>query len=909
VNRGRRALARLREFFRSSAIDRDLQAELESHVDHLTDDYVRRGLTRDDARRRARLAFGGTGGIEATRESIRDSRGLPLVEQAGIDLRCAVRSLRKNPGFAVTAGLTLALGIGVSTAVFTLLDHVVLRPLPFPEADRLVAIWEAPIAHASPRQPAVPAAGGPASIVVGQDDPNRLTVAPAAYMDFRARVAGFADMAGYARRSVTLTGRGAAETLMGEVVTPSYFNVLGAIPQRGRLLGPADQAADALPVAVISDGLWQRLFARDPGAIGSVLVLNSRPHEIVGVMPQSFASVSQYLVADPIAFWSTEHFPAELLANYGDHEINVVARLAPGATIDEARRNLTAVSEDIARRSPGTNKDMRAFMRPLGDDLTRRVRTSLIVLTSLVGLILLIACLNVANLFVVKSAGLRREIAIRFALGASRRRVMTEMLAESLLLSVSACTAGLLLAWWLKDVLVALAPASVPRLSTITLDLRILGASVGLALATGLVFGLLPAWQARRARPLDAMSSGTRVVASPWVMRLRNLLLVSEVAMSTVLLIGAGLMIRSLITLNRVDLGFRTDGVVAMAVSLPDQRYSTQDARYAFFVQLAERIAALPGVEHVTFANRMPMRGSWESGISIDGPNGPGPNVPAGFQAVSPEFFQTLDIALRKGRLLAATDVKTADPVAVVSEAFVRRYLSDGDPIGRRFRRGPLTPWITVVGVTADIRRDGKRADVDPQAFLAAAQTQLYPTRLADVAVRTSLGGDDASLRVAMRDALAAVDPNQPVTNIRSLAEVVAISGKDQRFQALLVGMFAALALLLATIGVHGVVSYLVTQRTAEIGVRMALGAGVPVLLRSLVAGTAARVAAGAAAGVVAAFVLSRYVASLLFQVPATDTATYAAATALLVAISVAAATLAAWRATTIDPVKALRAE
>lgn len=902
----RRFFIRVRGLFTSSAIDTDFSEEIQSHLDHMTDDFVRQGMNRDDARRQATLAFGGAAGVRHTREAVHDARGLPVIEQAAIDFRRAVRSLRKTPGFTLTAGLTLALGIGVSTAVYSLLDHVVLRPLPFHEAHRLMSIWEARIGPADAAPGGAPAPGAQ-SIVLGNDDPNRLTVAPAAFADFKARAAGFSGMAGYARQQATLTGRGDPEMLLGEIVTPGYFEVIGASPIRGRVIQDSDQRADSAPVAIISDALWLRHFGRDDGAIGATLTLNSRPYQIIGVMPAGFESVSQFMVADPIAYWTTEHFPPELLANYADHEINVVARLAPGVTEDQARRNLTVVSEDIARRSPKTNDTMRAFLRPLGADLTRRVSTSLLVITAMVGFILLIAFVNVANLFLVKSASLRREVAIRFALGASRRRVVTEMLAESLLLTMAASVAGLFIAWWLKELLVSLAPASLPRLASVSLDSRVLAVSIGLALATGVIFGLMPAWQARRTRPIDAMTHGSRVVASPWMLRWRNALLVFEVAMSTVLLIGAGLMIRSLVTLNRVDLGFRTDGVLAMGVNLPPQRYTTQDARLAFFQQLEARVKNVPGIERVGYANRVPMRGSWDSGISIDGPNGPGPLVIAGFQAVSTGFFGTLDIPLTRGRLLTEADVNGAEFVAVVTETFARRLLPEGDPIGRRFRRDTKLPWITVVGVVGDIRRDGKKYAIDPQVFLPAAQTQLYPTRLADVAVRYT--GDDGPVRAAMRAAVLAIDPNQPVANVRTLDEVVSRDARDQRFQALLVGLYAALALVLATIGVHGVVSYLVTQRTSEIGVRMALGAGAPVIMRSLIRGTGRRVLAGAALGVGTAMALSRYVSSLLFQVTARDAATYAIACAVLVAVAIAAAAIAARRATLIDPVKALRAE
>jgi putative ABC transport system permease protein len=516
----------------------------------------------------------------------------------------------------------------------------------------------------------------------------------------------------------------------------------------------------------------------------------------------------------------------------------------------------------------------------------------------------------------VRGAGKRREIAIRYALGASRRRVLAEMLTESLVLSSMACVLGVVLAVWLKNALVALAPQNLPRLHDVSLDARVLLFSIAVALATGVLFGAMPAWQARRTRPTDAMASGGRVVAGRWVTQWRHALLVFEIAVSLILLIGAGLMMKSLLSLGAVELGFRTEGVVAMNVTLPEQRYPTGDRRVEFFQRLEDRLRGVPGVVDVGFANRLPMRGAWESGIEIDGvaesrqDAGPvpfNPTTSVAIQAVSPGYFATLDIRLLSGRLLTASDVTTSEPVAVVSEAFAARKLNGADPRGRRIRRGPKMPWITIVGVVSDIRRDGQRAAVDPQVFLPAAQTQLYPTRLADIAVRVQ-GDDDTSVRAAMREAIAAIDPEQPIGNIRSLEEVVAGGARDQRFQATLVGAFAVLALLLSAIGVHGVVSYLVTQRTAEIGVRMALGADRRAIMTWLLRGAFWRVAAGAAAGLGAAALLSRYVASLLFEVQPFDPATYAAGAGVLVAIALSAAALAARRATHVDPASVLRA-
>jgi putative ABC transport system permease protein len=904
----RRWWSRLREFARAASVERDAADEIQSHIDHLTDEYVQKGLSPDDARRRARLEFGGA--PELARDAIRDTRGLPWLEHTMMDVRLAWRSLLTTRGFTVTAVMTLGLGIGVTTAVFSLLDHVVLRPLPYPDDIHLVALWEADL---SPR-PSPQAAS--ASLIYGSDDPGRMAVAAAAYENYRVKAEGFAGMAAYMRESATLTGTRTPEQVLGEIVTPGYFGVLGASPARGRLLVDADARSDAPAVAVISHRVWQQTLGGARDIVGRAVVLNGRPREIVGVMAPGFVPVSELGLVEHVSYWTTASFPPELLANFHDHQLNVVARLAPGVSVHQAQAGLTAVSDGLAVRHREKNPHIKAFIRPLADDVVRRVSRSLTVIMLMVAAILVLACVNIANLLIVRGAGKRREIAIRYALGASRRRVLAEMLTESLVLSSMACVLGMVLAVWLKNALVALAPQNLPRLHDVSLDARVLLFSIAVALATGVLFGAMPAWQARRTRPTDAMASGGRVVAGRWVTQWRHALLVFEIAVSLILLIGAGLMMKSLLSLGAVELGFRTEGVVAMNVTLPEQRYPTGDRRVEFFQRLEDRLRGVPGVVDVGFANRLPMRGAWESGIEIDGvaesrqDAGPvpfNPTTSVAIQAVSPGYFATLDIRLLSGRLLTASDVTTSEPVAVVSEAFAARKLNGADPRGRRIRRGPKMPWITIVGVVSDIRRDGQRAAVDPQVFLPAAQTQLYPTRLADIAVRVQ-GDDDTSVRAAMREAVAAIDPEQPIGNIRSLEEVVAGGARDQRFQATLVGAFAVLALLLSAIGVHGVVSYLVTQRTAEIGVRMALGADRRAIMTWLLRGAFWRVAAGAAAGLGAAALLSRYVASLLFEVQPFDPATYAAGAGVLVAIALSAAALAARRATHVDPASVLRA-
>jgi putative ABC transport system permease protein len=893
----RRIAARLREFVAGPSVDRDLSDEVQSHIDHLIDEYTRRGVPPDEARRRAVRDFGG---IDQTKESIRDTRGLPMLEHLLIDIRRAGRSLAKARGFTAVAIITLALGVGANAAIFSVFDTVVLRPLPYPDAGRLVSIYEAntgvlpDVAHSS------------GSILGGNDDPNRITVAPANYVVYRSRISDFAGMAGFAGIGATLTGTGAPERFLGEEVTANYFDVLGVRPALGRPFTEADASAGAPEVVVISDGIWHGRFGGDPTIVGRVISLDDRPREVVGVMPADFSALSQFGARDAVSFWTPAYYPPDLLANHADHEINVVARLADGATIASAAQALTGVSEDLAQRFPDSNKTMRAFVRPLHDDIVRGVSTSLGVIMLMVVLILLIACANVANLMIVRGAGRRREVAIRYALGASRGRVMSEMVTESLLLVSVACVAGLVLATWMKDVLVALAPQTLPRLNRVALNGRVLAFSVIVAVVTGVMFGMLPAWQTRKARPADALRSGDRAGASRWMMRWRNGLLIAELALSTVLLVGAGLMVRSLVALDKVDLGFRTDHVMAMNVNLPMTRYRTGDDRLAFFQALETKLSAVPGVARVAFANRFPMRGAWTSGFEIDGVTNH-KFVDADFQAVSPGYFDTLGLRLTHGRLLENSDIRSGQPVAVVSEAFSTVLLAGRKPLGVRFRRDEQFPWITVVGVIADVRRDGKKATMQPQVYLAAAQTQLYPVRLSDVAVLLDARSGD--VRSALQNAVWAVDKDQPIANLRTLDEVVGLDLRDQRFQATLVGLFAVLALALAVVGIHGVVSYVVAQRTAEIGVRTALGADQGTIMRWLLGGTAIRVFTGAAIGVAGALLLSKYLASLLFQVTPTDAVTYASAPLALCTVALASAAVAARRAADIDPVKALRGE
>jgi predicted permease len=606
--------------------------------------------------------------------------------------------------------------------------------------------------------------------------------------------------------------------------------------------------------------------------------------------------------------WIPAAYPPELLANRGDHGLRLVGRLAGGVSAEAARAELVAISEGLAEQYPDTNRDVRTNLQPLREDLVRNVRISLLVLLVTVGVILTIACVNVANLFLARGVGRRREVALRFVLGATRLRVATTLIAESLLLATAAAIVGVVLAVWLQNLLLSAAPQSIPRLDAVAIDARVLGYTAVVALLTGLVFGIIPAWQTGHSRPADALAGSGRVVAGSSVMRWRNTLMLAQIASSALLLVGAGLMVKSLVRLNGVSLGFDPENVIAMRMTLPEARYPNGDARLRFFESLEARVAPLPGVESVAFANNLPLRGGWSSGFRIEGePAPPKGYHGADFQAVSAGYFATLGITRAQGRLLERHDTTSSQPVAVVSRLFEQRFLAGRSAIGHQIRRGPDAPAITIVGVVADVRRDGRTSEVEPQVYLPASQTTIYPVRLADFAVRTQ--ASPANLVAAIRAAVADIDPEQSVSNVRTLEDILLAGSAERRFQALLFSMFGLLALVLASVGTYGVVSYLVSQRTPEIGVRLALGSSVWGIYRWLLARTCAIVIAGAVIGLVAARWLGRYVSTLLFEVTVNDPSSYIVSAAVLVVVAMAASLVAGRRATRIDPTQALRYE
>jgi putative ABC transport system permease protein len=802
-------------------------------------------------------------------------------------IQFALRMLRKSPAFTTAAVATLALGIGANTAVFSVVDGVMLQPLPYTDPSRLVSLWE-----------------------TNDQRPRRSTVAPANLVDYIRANRTFDGLAGYASSSKSLTRAGTPEQLLGEATTWNLFQVLGVSPAIGRPFLPEEDRPGQEHVVILSDALWRGRFAGDPAILGRSIMLNGQPYDVVGVMPPSFQPLTQIGSAVPVVFFVPAAYPDELLANHGDHEINVVGRLRKGVRLQQAQADLDGISLDLAKRFPDTNLSeglVRTRLAPLNDDIVRGVRTSLLVMLGAVGLVLLIGCVNVANLLIVRAMGQRQDTAIRIALGASRTQIAADMITRAIVLGLLGGAAGLLCGMWTRDALVSMAPASVPRLDRLAVNPRVLFVTMTLSLFTGLLAGLLPALQTSRCDVTPALkSTGHGISSERSMMRWRGVLMAAEIAAALMLAVGAGLLVRSLIRLNSIDLGFETDRVLTAYVRLPEAKYPDQRARASFFAELSARVRPIPGVRHVAFANQFPMRGGWGGGFTMKGPAGE-IRADADFQAVSPDYFATLGIPLIRGRLLADADRDGTLRVAVVSQTFVRRFLGDRDPIGRQFGRGDDSPPVTIVGVVGEVRRDGKAAEITPQVYLSAAQTDMYPVRLASLAVRSL--GDPYALVPAIQRAVWSIDPDQPITGVRTLDEVLSIASAQRRFNMTLLLSFAGLALVLALMGVYGVIAYAVAQRTREIGIRVALGATRADVVTLVLKSGLAWSIVGVAAGLTGAYAASRSMSGMLFGVTADDPPTFATMALLMIGVALSACYVPARRASSVDPVSALRAD
>jgi putative ABC transport system permease protein len=799
------------------------------------------------------------------------------------DLRYAWRTLRKSPVFAAVALVTLALGIGANTAIFTLINAALLRPLPFPGPERLALVWE------------------DTSMFGLKDSP----VALGNYVEWRARNRVFQQMGALEQRTFRLTGIGEAQQIQGSVVTASLLETLAVQPALGRLFREDEDRPGAPKTAILSDGLWRRGSGGDPGIVGRTVEVDDEKHVVVGVMPAGFRFPDgENEIWLPVGTYYT-------LADFADkgrHNWMAVARLKPGVSMARANEDIRAIARRLEHDFPQTNERVGAFVAPLRDHFVADLRTALMVLAGAVGFVLLIACANIANLLLSRASNRRREVAIRAAIGASRARVVRQLLTENLLLAGCGGLCGFAIAVWGVKFLAKTLPAGIAAMSAVTVDSRVLGFTLAVSLITGAAFGLAPALEMLRVDLHQMLKQGgARQGTAAGLRGVRGGLVISQVALAFVLAMGAALFLQSFARLRGMDPGFRTGNILTMKTPLLGRQYRDPMKRAAFYDQVLERVASLPGVISAGFTNGIPLvvKGN-VIGFTIEGRPRLAPNVfsNANFRVVSADYLRTMGISLRQGRPLDLHDTADAPPVALINEAMKRKFWPDESAIGKRFQFGSSRPWVTIVGVVSDIRQSGLDTPPRPEMYLPGAQAR---TPLTGLAIRTS--GDPRGLATSVRRVIRSVDMDVPVTDVRTMEEVLNREVFQRRVHTLLLSLFAAVALGLASLGIYGVLAYLVSQRTQEIGIRMALGAGPRDVLLAVAGQGIGLSAAGVALGVAGALALNHAVSQLLFGVSATDPLTFAAVASLLLAVASVASYVPAQRAMRIDPILALREE
>ncbi len=794
--------------------------------------------------------------------------------------------LARNRGFTAVAVVALALGIGANSAIFSVVNTVLLRPLPYKDPDQLVMVWEE---------------GTPQGFPIN-------SASAANYIDWRDQNQVFTNMAVIGRVTFNLTGFGEPERLDGRRVSANFFPLLGVEPKVGRRFSAQEDSPGANRVVILSHSLWQRRFGGQSDIIGKHLTLSGETHEVVGVMPPWF----QFPSRDD-QLWVPIAFGPEQAANRGNNSFEVIARLKPGVTREQAEAEMDAITARLQQQYPDVVKTKGSVIIPLHEQLVGDIKPALLILLGAVGFVLLVACANVANLLLARAAVRHKEIAVRLALGARRWRLVRQLMTESLLLSAMGGAVGLLVAVCGVNLLKAFMPDNFSQVTAVSVDANVLAFTLGVSLLTGLIFGLAPALQASRFDLNDALKEGGRdSSAGRHGNHIRNLLVIGEVAVSLVLLIGAGLLIHSFVRLRSVDPGFRTDNLLTMRIALPRLKYPDHARRTAFYEELLSRVTAVPGVRSAAVTNWIPLTLQGDTfGISVEGQPDPGaqemPDVVT--RVVSFHYLNTMGIELLRGRHFDdQQDRADSAPVAIISETTARRLWPDEDPLGKRLKPGRADsgePWITVIGVAEDVRQFELTAEPRLQMYLPSVQPSFFvPGHLV---VSTDI--DPMSLAGAVREAVWEIDKDQPVSDIRSMDQIFAESIEQQRFSMMLLGAFAAVAMLLGTVGIYGVMSYTVAQRKHEIGVRMALGAGTRSLLILIVGHGLKLTLIGVVIGLAAAFVLSRVMESLLFGITATDPATFVAIPLVLVAAATLASYVPARRATRIDPVIALRYE
>lgn len=798
----------------------------------------------------------------------------------GQDLRYGLRVLRTSPGFTLVAVIALALGIGANTAIFSVVNKVLFQPLPYAEPDRLMMIRET----ALPKFP-------------------EFSVAPGNFLDWQKQNTVFSRMAAYNGAAFILVGGSEPQRLRASRVTVELFTLLGVKPALGRDFVAEEEQEGKGKVVILSHGFWQRRFGGDSKIVGQTLTLSGQPYTVVGVMPAGFEFPD-----DTTDFWVPMAFTAGERQNHGGHYIAAIATLKPGVPVEQAQASLATIAQRLAQQYPDTNAGWSVKVMPMQEYFVRDIKPALLVLLWAVAVVLLIACANVANLLLVRAAARQKEISIRAALGASRGRVVRQLLTESVLLAIVGGVVGLALAYGGLILLLALAPEGLPRIKEVAIDKIALGFTFSLTMLTGVVFGLVPALQASRPNLNETLKEGGRGGSEGRKrQRLRSTLVVVEIAMALVLLVCAGLLIKSFARLQGINPGFNPKNVLITSIGLPQAKYKEENQQVAFYNQLLAGISTLPGVQAAGVTQSLPLGGDYILGFYIQGrpPYKPGEGPSTNYYAVSPDYFKAMGIPLLRGRIFNDRDVQGAPHVAIINETMAKRFFADEDPIGKRIHvtNGPET-FREIVGIVGDVRQYGLDRTAPLQTYEPYMQA---PFSGVSVVVRTA--GDPTNISAGVRGQVMTVDKDQPVSNIRTMDQIVSSSVADRRFSMLLLGVFAAVAMILAAVGIYGVMAYSVSQRTHEIGIRLALGATARDVLRLVVGQGMVLAIVGVAVGVATSFAATRLISTMLFNVSTTDAVIFIGIPLVLGAVALLACLIPARRATKVDPIVALRCE
>ena len=888
--------ARLAELHLSPTREQDIVEELSQHLEDEFERAVSRGATEQEAHRTASAELCDLLQRELQRAerpvtqnpvAMGTRRKSNFVADAMQDIRYALRMFAKNPAFTAIAVLALALGIGANSAIFSVVDAVLLRPLPFKNPERLVMIWENATHLGFPKN----------------------TPSPANFLDWRQQSTVFDGMAAFVERSFNLTGVGEPERLDGRRVSANLFDLLGTRAIVGRTFVPQEDTPGT-KVAVLNEALWKRRFGGNPDIVGKAITLNGESYTVIGVVRSTMRLPAFGKWRDQV--WVPLAFASEEAASRGDHFLDVIARIKPGITLRQAQAEMETIMARLAQQYPRYNTRIGAVVRPLHEEIVGDIKPALLVLLGAVVFVLLIACANVANLLLARAAVRQKEIALRLAVGADRARLTKQLLVESVMLSLLGAIVGLGFACAGLNVLTHFIPPEVMHDEAIAINARVLVFTLAMATITGLIFGLAPAMQASHFNLNDTLKEGGRDSgAGVHGKRVRSALVIAEVAVSFILLIGAGLLINSFMHLRNLDPGFRADHLLALNVDLSEVKYPDAQRQIAFFDEVVRHVRALPGVQSAAAAGNLPFTYNGDSmGIAVEGIPDPPPDQwpDVIYRTIGPGYFTTMGIPFVRGRDFTDQDTLDTTLGVVISEKTAKHYWPNQDPIGKRLKPGASTsqsPWRTVVGVVKDVRQNDFIAEPKMQMYLSFHQ--VHSPIANALVVRTS--GDPLSLATSVRNAIWSIDKDQPVSNIDSMEHIVAGAVARQRFSMLLLAIFAGLALVLAAVGIYGVMSYSVAQQTREIGVRIALGAKRSDVLVMTVKNGLKFAAVGVLFGLVAAFVMTRVLTSLLFGVGATDPVTFMIVALVLITVATLASYIPALRATRVDPMIALRAQ